>query len=69
MLAPVLRLALLRLSQLESTKALAQRALQALAGLAKSLKMKYQDIEVGLDFEPLTGLADGFVALAIKRQA
>ena len=58
MLAPALRLALLRLSQLESAKALAQRALQALAGLAKSLKMKYQDIEVGLDFEPLTGLAD-----------
>ena len=58
MLAPVLRLALLRLSQLESAKTLAQRALRALAGMAKSLKMKYQDIEVGLDFEPLTGLAD-----------
>ena len=41
MLAPVLRLALLRLSQLESAKALAQRALRALAGMAKSLKMKY----------------------------
>lgn len=58
MLAPALRLAMLRLSQLETAKALAKRTLQALAGLAKSLKLKYQDIEVGLDFDPVTGLAD-----------
>ena len=57
-LAPVLRLALLRLSRIDAAKAVAQRALSALAGLAKSLKLKYQDIEVGLDFDVEPGLAD-----------
>ena len=57
MLAPQLRLALLRLSR-ERAQATAQRALRALAGFAKSLKVKYQDIEVGIDFEPEPGLAD-----------
>jgi hypothetical protein len=32
--------------------------LRALAGFAKALKMQYEDIEVGLDFEPEPGLAD-----------
>ena len=58
MLAPQLRQALLRLSQNEKAKAIAKRALRALAGFAKSLKVKYADIEVGLDFEPEPGLAD-----------
>jgi hypothetical protein len=57
-LAPELRLALLRLSRNEQAKELAQRALRGLAGFAKALKIKYQDIEVGLDFEPEAGLAD-----------
>ena len=57
-IAPVLRLALLRLSRIEAAKMVAQRALRALAGLAKSLKLKYQDIEVGLDFDVEPGLAD-----------
>ena len=39
-------------------KILAQRGLRALAGFAKALKVKYQDIEVGLDFDPEPGLAD-----------
>jgi predicted transcriptional regulator len=56
--APQLRLALLRLSRHERAKALAQRALRGLAGFAKALKVKYQDIEVGLDFDPEPGLAD-----------
>jgi len=58
LLAPQLRQALLRLSRNERAKALAQRALRALAGFAKALKIKYQDIEVGFDFEPEPGLAD-----------
>jgi hypothetical protein len=58
LLAPQLRLALLRLSRQERAKASAQRALRALAGFARALKVKYQDIEVGLDFEPEPGLAD-----------
>jgi hypothetical protein len=58
LLAPQLRLVLLRLSRVEAAKNLAQRGLRALAGFAKSLKFKYSDIEVGLDFDPEPGLAD-----------
>jgi hypothetical protein len=58
LLAPRLRLALLRLSRVEKAKDLAQRALRGLAGFAKALKVKFSDIEVGLDFEPEPGLAD-----------
>jgi AAA ATPase domain len=57
-LAPQLRQALLRLSRNAQAKALAHRALRGLAGFAKALKVKYQDIEVGFDFEPEPGLAD-----------
>ena len=57
-LAPQLRQALLRLSRVEQARALARRALRALAGFAKGLKVKYNDIEVGIDFEPEPGLAD-----------
>jgi GTPase SAR1 family protein len=57
-LAPQLRQALLRLSRNEQAKELAQRALRGLAGFARALKIKYQDIEVGLDFDPEPGLAD-----------
>lgn len=57
-LAPQLRQALLRLSRDERAKDLAQRALRGLAGFAKALKVKYQDIEVGFDFKPEPGLAD-----------
>ncbi len=58
LLAPQLRLALLRLSRNERARDLAQRGLRAVAGFARSLKVKYQDIEVGIDFEPEPGLAD-----------
>jgi hypothetical protein len=58
MLAPQLRQALLRLSRNEQARELAQRALRGLAGFAKALKVKYQDIEVGFDVEPEPGLAD-----------
>ncbi len=56
--APELRRALLRLSRDERAKDLARRALRGLAGFARALKVKYQDIEVGLDFDPEPGLAD-----------
>ncbi len=58
MLAPQLRLALLRLSGVEAARAMAVRGLRALAGFAQSLKVKFSDIEVGLDFEAEKGLAD-----------
>jgi hypothetical protein len=57
-LAPELRLSLLKLSNNEKAKDFAHRGLRALAGFAKALKIKYADIEVGLDFEPERGLAD-----------
>ena len=57
-LAPQLRVALLKLSNREAAKELAQRGLRALAGFASALKVKYHDIEIGLDLEPEPGLAD-----------
>lgn len=57
-LAPQLRQALLALSRHEKAKELGKRALRGLAGFAKALKVKYDDIEVGLDFDPEPGLAD-----------
>jgi AAA ATPase domain len=58
LLAPQLRQALLRLSRNAQAQELGHRALRALAGFAKALKLKYADIEVGVDFEPESGLAD-----------
>jgi AAA ATPase domain len=58
LLSPQLRQALLKLSTIENAKALAQRGLRALAGFAKAFKLKYDDIEVGIDLEPEQGLAD-----------
>jgi len=58
LLAPQLRQALLRLSQTEAAKAFAIRGLRALAGFASRLKVTYNDIEVGIDYEAEPGLAD-----------
>jgi len=57
-LAPQLRLILLKLSRVEAAKSIADRALSALAGFATALKLKYSDIEVGFDFPAEAGLAD-----------
>ncbi|WP_425410366.1 ATP-binding protein [Hyphococcus sp.] len=57
-LAPALRTALLRLNRGAAAKAAAARAMRALAGFVKALKVKYDDIEVGVDFETEKGLAD-----------
>lgn len=58
LLAPQLRQALLRLSRLQAAKDLAIRGLRALTGFAKKLKVTYDDIEVGFDYEAEPGLAD-----------
>jgi predicted transcriptional regulator len=58
LLAPQLRSALLRLSRSAAAKSFAERGLRALAGFARALKVKYGDIEVGVDLEPEAGLAD-----------
>jgi hypothetical protein len=57
-LAPQFRQALIRLSLNAQAQELARRALRGLTGFAKALKIKYQDIEVGIDFDPEPGLAD-----------
>lgn len=58
MLAPQLRLALLKLSRADMAKDVAIRGLRALAGFVGKMKVTYSDIEVGLDYEPEPGLAD-----------
>jgi hypothetical protein len=57
-LLPQLRLGLLRLSRLEKSKDYAVRGLRALAGFVGKLKVTFNDIEVGLDYEAEPGLAD-----------
>lgn len=58
MLAPELRVTLIKLSTNQQAKDLAVRALKGLAGFAKALKVKFGDIEVALDYDPEPGLAD-----------
>jgi hypothetical protein len=58
LLAPQLRAALLQLSRTAAARELAIRGLRALAGFAKALKIKYHDLDVGIDFDPEPGLAD-----------
>ncbi|MFG0259564.1 MAG: AAA family ATPase [Phycisphaerales bacterium JB041] len=58
LLAPQLRMVLIRLSRNELAKDLARRALRGLAGFVKALRVKYDDIEVTLDVDPEPGLAD-----------
>ena len=57
-IAPQLHSVLLRLSGREKAKQLAEKGLRALAGFVNALKLRYQDIEVSLNFEPELGLAD-----------
>ena len=57
-IAPALRATLLRLNRGDAAKAAAHKALGALASFAKALKVKYQDLEIGLDFDPEKGVAD-----------
>jgi hypothetical protein len=58
LLAPQLRQALLRLSNLAAARDYAIRGLRALAGFASKLKVTYNDIEVGFDYDAEPGLAD-----------
>jgi AAA ATPase-like protein len=58
MLVPNLRALLLRMDRGERARAGVRRALRALAGFTKALKLKYGDLEIGLEYEPDPGLAD-----------
>lgn len=57
-LVPQLRATLIEISRDEKAKDVAVRALRAVAGFARSLKVKYGDIEISTDYEPEAGLAD-----------
>ena len=57
-MVPQLRLALLKISNREAAKELAQRALRGLAGFVKTLKLEYQGIGLTLESVPEPGLAD-----------
>ncbi|MGL4325656.1 MAG: AAA family ATPase [Beijerinckiaceae bacterium] len=57
-LIPALRSALLRMNRLANAKDKVKKAMRALGGFANALKIKFNDIEVGIDFESEKGLAD-----------
>ena len=57
-MVPQLRLTLLKISNREAAKVLAQRALRGLAGFVKTLKVEYQGIGLTLNSVPEAGLAD-----------
>lgn len=58
LLLPALRAALLRLSRGEALKDYMLKGMRALAGFARALKVKYEDIEFSVDVDPELGLAD-----------
>jgi len=58
LLAPQLRTALLKLSRVEAAKHAAVRGLGTLASFVKRLRVKYHDLELSFDTEPIEGEAD-----------
>lgn len=58
LLAPELRRVLLELSGRRRRRAAARRAMRALAGFISALKVRFDDLEFGLDVTPELGLAD-----------
>jgi hypothetical protein len=57
-LVPALRATLLKLSRGEKIRAGLAAAMRALSSFAKALKVKYSDLEVGIDFDAERGVAD-----------
>lgn len=57
-LAPAMRAALLKLDRARAATALGKKAMRALAGFVGAMKIKYGDVEVGLEVEAEKGLAD-----------
>jgi hypothetical protein len=58
LLAPALRSALLKLDRANVAGDLAKRALRVLGGFVGAMKMKYQDVEFGLNLGSELGVAD-----------
>ena len=57
-LIPALRSALLKLNTLSAAGEMGKKALRALGGFVGAMKIKYQDIEFGLDLGSEPGIAD-----------
>jgi AAA ATPase domain len=58
LLIPPLRTALLKLDRILATGDLAKKALRALGGFVNAMKLKYQDIEFGVELGSEPGVAD-----------
>ena len=58
LLIPSLRTALLKLDRIAATGDLAKKALRALGGFVNAMKVKYKDIEFGVDLGSELGVAD-----------
>lgn len=58
LLVPAMRAALLKLDRLAAGGDLAKRALRALGGFVQAMKLKYDDIEFGVDLGLEPGVAD-----------
>ena len=58
LLAPPVRAALLKLDRMAAGGALAKRAMRSLGGFVQAMKLKYGDIEFGLDLGVEPGVAD-----------
>lgn len=58
LLAPALRAVVLKLDRMAKGSDLARRALRGIGGFVQAMKLKYQDIEFGIDLGLEPGLAD-----------
>jgi len=58
LIAPALRAALIRLDKGKATLNKGKKALRALAGFVRVMKIKFNDVDVGLEIDPEAGLAD-----------
>lgn len=58
LLAPALRSSLLKLDRMAAAGDLAKKALRVLGGFAAAMKMKYEDVEFGLNLGSEPGIAD-----------
>lgn len=59
LLAPELRSALLHLSLIESARSAVTEAMGLLVGFAKAIKIKFQDVELAMDVQPIAGADNG----------
>ena len=57
-LLPSLRSRLIRLSRTQAASAAVGKAMQALASFAKVFRLKYDDVEISIDFDAAVGVAD-----------